>query len=82
MSSVEEIAYSVKDESGYLSLIDAIRHELRSGTFSDSRNADLDLFLDGMHAWLTASRTVNAHIPDDFDWGFAAKLLLYGWSYE
>jgi hypothetical protein len=45
----------------------------------DSRNWDLDGFLDGMSAWFTDS---GDRIPEAVPWSFLAKTLWAGWTYE
>jgi len=76
---------SIECKSGFVRFIQALTWDLRENE-CEWQNVGLEDFLESLGAWVDALENLNRNtgrlVPENFDWKFAAELLVAGKIYE
>jgi hypothetical protein len=75
-------AARVRSLEEFIELVTSMRSAMGTGDLPDSVNVSLEGFLEAIEAWLSSWAAANRPMPPNFDWEFAAAILMAGWMYE
>jgi len=75
--------HRVANADDFVALVRSIQSATANGDFTDANNITLERFLEAMSAWVESYLAARPDtVSADFDWHFAAQLMLAGWDYE